>query len=151
MSSLVAARPGRGGLLCAVAHHGLMLLAMLPCFVPVPNAGVAHAVGLVVLALLALVTARRARHAPALLPLLLDDLVMVALAIAGLLGGHASGGHHGGGSGAVSLGQGVAVAAIAGWALCRAALRGRRTISRDDLGLGLVLGMVIAMVPAAVA
>ena len=109
------------GLVHWATHTGLMIAAMIPCLTGTGDVAVLAACTLMMAALGA-ASASRARRDPRCLPEFVDNLAMLALLFAMLLAGHGTGGHHGSTSGgALSIGEGLALATTLVWAVVRAA------------------------------
>ena len=126
-------------------HHGLVLVAMLPCLFGAEI--VVHIAAALVMYVLCLFSGRRLRRDPDPLPNFIDDVAMFALIFAMLLSGHgvegvAATGHHGGRE-SFSIGQATAVVTAVAWTVVRIGLLQRSRVSRSEAA---VLGMSAVMV-----
>ncbi|PPG27152.1 hypothetical protein [Pseudoclavibacter sp. RFBB5] len=126
-------------------HHGLVLVAMIPCLVGAEM--IVHIGAAAVMYVLCLFSGRRLRRDPMTLPNFIDDLAMFALIFAMILSAHdpeaaAAHGHHGGRE-SFSIAQGAAVVTATAWAAARVGLLQRNGLTR---GGAAALGMSTVMV-----
>lgn len=126
-------------------HHGLVLVAMIPCLIGAEM--IVHIGAAAVMYVLCLFSGRRLRRDPMTLPSFIDDLAMFALIFAMILSGHdpeavPALGHHGGRE-SFSIAQGAAVVTAAAWAAARVRLLQRNGMTRSEAA---AIGMSAVMV-----